>query len=78
MIDILPLDYSRCRGEDIGEGWGHPDRVCSMREHCKRYIQSILEFNNAPENARYVGWQCATDDKEELIPLEQQMGMFES
>lgn len=78
MKTILPLTYSRCRGEDIGEHWGHPDRVCNMREHCKRYIQSILEFNNVPADARYVGWSCATDDKEDLIPLEQQMGMFES
>lgn len=78
MKNILPVDYARCRGEEIGEGWGHPDRVCCMREHCKRYIQSILEFNNVPPNARYVGWACATEDKEEIIPIEQQYEMFES
>lgn len=77
MKSILPITYSRCRGEELAENWGHADRICSMREHCKRYIQSILETGNVPENASYVGWACATDDKEEIMPLEQQVEMFQ-
>lgn len=64
---IIPTNYSRCRGELMGDDWGHEDRTCERREGCKRYIATVLEHGNVPPNAVYVGWACATDAYDEFI-----------
>lgn len=78
MRDILPNGVERCAGELAGEDWGHTDVVCYMREHCKRYIQHILDCGK--KDKFYVpvtGWACATTDNEMRIPLEQQVELLQ-
>ena len=79
MRDILPNDAERCAGELAGEGWGHAGAICCMREHCKRYIQHILDYGKKEKDfiAWRSGWACATEDKEMRIPLEQQVELLQ-
>ena len=74
MKNVIRKDDCRCLGELIGQDWGHADTVCHVREHCARYIQSVMDVGNKTkeENAdkRYTGWACATEEKENFITLE--------
>lgn len=67
----LPNDVCRCAGELIGDGWGHPDKVCERREICARHVQMLLDYTEKVERAVYSGWCCA-EDYESFIPVEEQ------
>lgn len=71
----LPNDVHRCAGELIGDGWGHPDKVCERREICKRHVQFLLDHNTKVERILHTGWMCA-DDFENFIPVEEQRELF--
>lgn len=72
MRDLIYGDVSRCRGELAGDDWGHEDKICHVREHCKRFVQNLLDAG-VKRQAPVTGWACATEEKENLILIEQQL-----
>jgi len=72
MRDLILKDVTRCRGSLLGENWGDNDVICHVREHCKLHIQAILDTGNKRDDVSFTGWACATDDKENFVPLEVQ------
>lgn len=76
MRDLIARDVTRCIGLLAGSDWGHDDVVCCVREHCKLHVQAILGTGNKRQDVSFTGWACATDDKENFLPLERQEGLL--
>ena len=68
MIKRDVCDDLKCAGELLGESWGDADQVCERREHCKRYLQFVLDHKLGADRVWHTGRACSDDSYEFCMP----------
>lgn len=76
MRNLILGDICRCVGEVIGDAWGDPYKICHARDYCARHLQLEIDRKGPPKMISTSGWLCATEEKENLIPVEQQQELL--